>query len=155
MVLSLMSGLWDVCFTPCWLENLLLMWVRDYPVHSCSYCITTCRVFKQLIIKTITSKRDLKKLEFLLGLWASSSRILFSGATLLLSLNDFFSDPWLLGPLLIEQVSFKSYLSSNKIYLARTTGRDFFEPRQKSFLHMYIYMISLTMCNIPKSLFLL
>ena len=32
------------------------------------------------------------------------------------------------GPLTIEQVSFKSYLPSKKIYLSRTTGQDFIEP---------------------------
>lgn len=30
------------------------------------------------------------------------------------------------GPLTIEQVSFKSYLPSKKIYLSETTGQDFF-----------------------------
>ena len=44
---------------------------------------------------------------------------------LLVSVKDF------IGPLLIGQVSFKSYLPSKKIHLSRITGREFFRALQK------------------------
>ena len=70
--------------------------------------------------------QGLKKLEFQLVLWASSSHILLvQGHFLLVLVNDLLEDD-LPGPLPTGQNSLKSYLPRKKIYLSQTTRQDFF-----------------------------
>ena len=83
----------------------------------------------------------LKKLEFQLVFWSSCSRILLpQGNCLLVLVNDFVGG-WLPEPLPFgQQVSFKSYLPSKKIYLSRTTEWDFLRALLWHWIHVFFLL---------------
>ena len=79
--------------------------------------------------------RLVKKLEFQFVLWPSESQVSLVQGHMLLDLLTILLEDDSPAHLPIGQVSFKTYLLSNKIYYSWTTRQDFSQT-----LYMYLYL---------------